>query len=536
MLKKDWILMITLFLFALVLRLPHLSGPLETDGADYVMAAQQGFLANYLERGSRPILDFIRNGVTAALLDSDTDFYRQDYLNKDVDALRHYHAPLVIYFLRFFMVLFGSSEAALRLTPLLFGSLLPVILYWGCTRVIQENPRFVGFVAAFLASVTPLLAEVSKYVSWHAAFMVWSALSIFLLIISLQQKKVLYFYASFFFFSLALLTLEYAVLILVTIFLSLIFVENPWLSIKRERITVSTHLFGAILFSAAILTLLWPPALLKLALLKNYAFYSEPFISLLKTTKAMIAPDAHAVKATGYRLGRWYTVYGLFFKSHGFLSVLLLYGLSFTLWTLVRKKFNKHYIPLLLLPVLLFLVNAKVSFVKLIYISHILPFLYIFCGIALVPFRKAKNNSIRNFPSIVLLLAFGFNFSGLLQARTGKDYFRSAANYLKEAAGKNDTIVVAPAGETPVFMYYLPGYDVRFYAEEKDDMQELLSLINRNDVDFFVVRSTENDIRGAPIYESIKDRYDLVKTFSEKNEKRLISIFKQKANFGANGQ
>lgn len=531
--KRDWRLISVLFLFALILRLSNLSSPLETDGADYVMAAQQGFLSNYLDRGSRSTLDFIGEGLRATLLNIDVNIYRDDYLNKDVEALRHYHAPLVIYFIRFFMVLFGSSEVVLRLTPLLFGCLLPAILYWGCTRVIQDNPQFVGFTAGFLAAVTPLLAETSKYVSWHAVFMVWAVLCLFFFVMALQKKNTTYFYIAFFFFALALLTLEYAVLILITLLFGLIFIENPWLVIKKEKIVLSTHLFGMLFLVISVLILLWPASLLKLSLLKNYVFYSQPIVSLLKIAKAAVTAQADTVIPMKYRVDAWYIVYLLFFKRHIFLSLLLFGSLTYTFWLIITRKLNKFYYPFLIFPALIFIINTKVSFVKLFYISHIFPFLYIFCGISLAALLQLKGKNIKKVPVIILALALVFNFNGLLRARTGKDYFRQVTNYLKDSATTGDTIVVAPEDETPTFIYYMPKFNVRFYSEGKDDLKELFSLIKSGRVDFFVVRGTEDFFNKMHISTIIRQEFVLARIFTEKNDKRQIRVYRFQENIDA---
>jgi 4-amino-4-deoxy-L-arabinose transferase-like glycosyltransferase len=509
--RIDWSLMVLLFLFSLILRLPNLDTDLETDGADYAQAAKMGFLVNYLDLGSRPTLDFIKQGIKDKYSRGDTDLWVEDYANGDVAAFRHYHSPLIIYFIGFSMSLFGTQEMVLRFTPLLFGALTCSLLYFVCLRSFDENGRYMGVIASVLLAITPLHAEVSKYVSWHSTYMFWEITTLFFLSQAFKHNSTRYLYISFIFLALAFLTLEYAPLLLLATFISLLVIKNKWLLVSGKEIVLSNHLFLGFILVLVLFIVIWPASVLKLSMLKNYIVYSSPISS----------GQIH------FRHGSWYTVYYVFFLKNIFLSTLIIVSISYTGYLFLKRKLTINSLPLFIYPMLLFVINLRVGFVKPAYISHMLPFFIIACAITLSKLFESKIKKVKIIPVVVILfLMFCTNLNGLLNAQTGKRYMKDVSAYFDTQLRKGALILVGPEEITPLYKYYLQGHNIEFYYSEKDELDIVLKRINENEFEYFIFEGSETDVKQLDIYPYLKERFKLVKVVKDRSGKDVSRIYK----------
>ncbi len=92
-------------------------------------------------------------------------------------SLETHHPPL-LFFLLHPILLFSTSELALRMIPILAGSLFPVILAWWLSR--RGHPD-AGLVTLFLLTLSPILIALSAQVRAYTLCLLFATLALWLL-------------------------------------------------------------------------------------------------------------------------------------------------------------------------------------------------------------------------------------------------------------------------------------------------------------------------------------------------------------------
>jgi Dolichyl-phosphate-mannose-protein mannosyltransferase len=88
------------------------------------------------------------------------------------------HHPALLFFLLHPILLFTTSELALRIIPILSGSLFPVILAWWLSRRGHPNA---GLVALFLLTLSPILVSLSAQVRAYTLCLLFAAMALWIL-------------------------------------------------------------------------------------------------------------------------------------------------------------------------------------------------------------------------------------------------------------------------------------------------------------------------------------------------------------------
>ncbi|MGA2434049.1 MAG: hypothetical protein ABSG25_02050, partial [Bryobacteraceae bacterium] len=154
MVRRAWIdaLLIAglLFVLAFFASRAAVSLPYGYDEADYVYAAGRGLRANYLDAGSIPIGEFVRLGLgrgrDPAEKRSLSEFIRD---RGDVLFYRHWHGPLYYYWLAAVAAHWKFDERAMHEWMLVFAAATILLLYFGVRWAIAGKA---GRTAALLAA------------------------------------------------------------------------------------------------------------------------------------------------------------------------------------------------------------------------------------------------------------------------------------------------------------------------------------------------------------------------------------------------
>src|SRR5215831_9948021 len=92
-----------ILLVVLAVIVPHFASatsptPFAYDEADYMYAGTRGLLANYLDRPSQSLPDFIRKGLELAR-DQEQRLGMSEYIRStgDITFYRHFHGPMYAY-------------------------------------------------------------------------------------------------------------------------------------------------------------------------------------------------------------------------------------------------------------------------------------------------------------------------------------------------------------------------------------------------------------------------------------------------------
>src|ERR1700722_17893743 len=99
-------------------------GPFGYDEADYMYASTQGFVANYLDRGSMGMTVYLERGLALMRDKSQRQSLSQLVRNSgDLDFYRHYHGPIYAYWIACWHALGARDEDVYRASGLLIHAL-----------------------------------------------------------------------------------------------------------------------------------------------------------------------------------------------------------------------------------------------------------------------------------------------------------------------------------------------------------------------------------------------------------------------------
>ncbi len=453
--KSDCILMLFLLTFSLALRLPYTDTPLSPDGAEYIKAAEMGFFANYLDKGTLGIKDTIKYYLGIGNIDYDPD--------KDVLRLRHQHPPLLIYLICLFVHFFGFSEVIMRAPSILFGSLTPVLLYVASLLVFDKNKRYIGFMSGFILAITPVHVYASKVASWHAMFTFFVLATIFSFVYSLKKENNKWLYITFVLLAISYLTLELALGVLISLILSLILIKNKWIQISKKGLFVSKTLILAPVLSFFVFVALWPAGIVNI--FKNHAYF---FIH------KMVGSPTLFMGQVSNHLPWWTYIYWSFTQ---FTSLFLIFGFSliFSSYLFFTKKLDKRYLPILLC-LLVLLSMTMFHPRKLHYLSSTLPLFSLLSAISIVHIINNKKHLFSITILLVLILSL-FNIPQALLTVPGTVGYKDAAQYFETEAEEDTAIFSWYSG---ILSYYLPEYNLSNYFPLTEKSGQVFEIRKRN--------------------------------------------------------
>ncbi len=238
------------------------------DEADYLVATERGPLANALETSAIPIPALIdaglhrgrASGQKAAL----SEWLRD---SNDISFYRHWHGPLMFYYLDAVDAIAGRNERVNREAMLVFPLLTLLVAFCGCFLLLPESMQLPGaalttaLVSWHYVSVQP--SEVAP----HQLFALTFITSLVLLGGALKTGRRGYWYLSVAVAALAFVTMEVAFILV------LVLLAAAWKERKALGMNIRLALKSAALF-AGIVVILWPAALLRLSFLKGYMLHA----------------------------------------------------------------------------------------------------------------------------------------------------------------------------------------------------------------------------------------------------------------------
>ena len=241
------------------------------DEADYRHAAEHSIVDHWLDTPSISFQDFLRLGFQGTKSQGNQlSLSQRIRASGDLPFLRHNHGPAYWYVIVPIVHLTNPSEATLRMTGILWVSMLAVSAYIAC--VWLEVGQTAGIVAATLVATSSVLTETYFVLSPHGIYGVVSTLALLIGARALQIRSRSLGLMCAAIVALSLLTVENAVWLGLALSISALVIARYQQSISWKQIF--TFCWQAALVIIAVLILLWPASLMKLTLLRNYIFFA----------------------------------------------------------------------------------------------------------------------------------------------------------------------------------------------------------------------------------------------------------------------
>jgi hypothetical protein len=423
-----------LAVFVLLARREIFTWPYYYDEADYMFAASLGLSANWLDRPSQPLTEFIRVGLRDGADPSkraELSVASRD--GSDVSFYRHWHGPLYFYWLAALNHC-HLGEPATRTVGYVLPLLTALVLYFAALW-LEAAPG-----APILAAVLYLWSYATVFsneIAPHQLFVLCSMVSLILLMKWRARGRRRFWYASVVAAACAFSTLEVAFVLVLT------------LVVCAGRAPGIVKPVGLFLLGVAAL---WPAALLKLSFVKAYLFMS--YLVLFRGSAW-----GHVGLIETWNL-RW-------MQSPGQWLLLAAAGV-------VYFCFSDPAARRLLAPAVLF--GCLMLFVLLRVNSdtprYMLPFLAPFqfaAGCALASaMQKWKAVHRRAAVAAIVLLVFSDTFAQI-QAHPVLPSPRMAAVLdTLRAANLDGKSLLAPQNDVPMIHYYLPRTNARATQPDPD--------------------------------------------------------------------
>jgi hypothetical protein len=258
--------------------------PYYYDESDYVYAGTRGLMANFLDRPSLSLVEFVQHGLALSRGQSKSaDMSRLVREMGDISFYRHYHGPMYAYWLALCQLAGADKETDYRGSGLLLHSLTALAVLGVFRWALPALPVWSGLLAAlaYLLNRTGLVA--ASLVTQHVLFPLWTALALFLLGRFRRDLERRYLYLAAVVLGLAFATLESSFILLGAAVLCVVSLY------PRLRIGEMWNLTwrGALVFLATTLVV-WPKGVLELGLLKGYVYLA--YIAIFKRTFTPISP------------------------------------------------------------------------------------------------------------------------------------------------------------------------------------------------------------------------------------------------------
>jgi hypothetical protein len=332
---------------------------LGSDEADYVRAMEYGLAANYFGTRERSGVGFVTEVWQEYRQTGWARPFDRDWRAGDAAGLRHYHSPVAFYPVAAVLGMGVGDEHALRLVPFMTATLAllaAVLLAFELTAALSLPVRLVmSATAGVLAAASPYHVVASREISPHAAFALFSCLSLLGLARALRVQGRAWWMLACAATSLAALTVPYWVLLVPPL-------AWTWWRKRRDRSDGASATVGLIT-AVAVVLLAWPPFLLEAGFVKPVLMYGG---ILLRPLQSVHTP------------GDWLLD---LVKSHPVMAVLGLTGL--TALVTGRGATPRGAAPALIFVVGFVVLNMRVGHMKPLYASDVvLPLAALACSTA----------------------------------------------------------------------------------------------------------------------------------------------------------
>ena len=151
-------------------------------------------------------LGSIPNGLSTDEADMGYNAYSIIKTGKDVygksyplffQALDDYKPGLVFYSTIPAISIFGLNDFAIRLTPAILGSLIPLLIYWFVSQLYLRNKKL-AYLSAILSALAPWSIHISRAMIWYVEMLFFYLLFINTFIYSLKNNSKFALFSSLF--------------------------------------------------------------------------------------------------------------------------------------------------------------------------------------------------------------------------------------------------------------------------------------------------------------------------------------------------
>jgi hypothetical protein len=366
------------------------------DEADYRLAAERGPAAHWLDRPSIPLRRFVASGLGAFSKQGEgVSLSERVRASEDLPFLRHYHGPIYWYGLIPAARLAGENERMVRCSGIVWAVLLAGTLYAGCLSL--GLGRLPALAAALFVAFSPELIETFGVLNPHPPYVVISVLALFLGAHAIRDDSSRAWWGAAAVVGAAFATSAFAGLLAAALALGAVAAEG----VSDRRRIAWRVLLDRCLLGAMLLALLWPAALLKLTLLRGYAFYGY------------LALGRPATYGSSGPLEAWWTRVSHSPLEWGLLVMLLLAG-GLASRTKARARAvpaasRAWAAPFALYGVLVLLTTLFLTTPKARYISSLMPVLFVLASAGLTALLASARPTTRVSLTLVLAIALGCN-------------------------------------------------------------------------------------------------------------------------------
>ena len=421
------------------------------DEADYMYAAAKGFSANYLDEGSISAVTFLQRGFAG--LHSSNWSALSEYIRRadDVTFYRHFHGPLYFYSILISDRFFAVHERSQRLLNFAYLLLSGVILFVGSLYLVPEQAGLAACLSAFFLLVSPNNLNTAMWLGPHTLYAATSLVALFFMAKLIETNRVAYLYASVAALALAFLTIEYSALLLVTLAIVLVVRRKVLFRgcATKDVVRTLAKCMGLFLLTIAVL---WPAAILKLTLAKNYLFFL--YFAAVRS-------------ATSYGADSLARVWWLRMRGSPLEFTCLLIFVGLLVASLIRKNIRLLVLPFAIYALLVFLTTVRNRSLSPVYISSLLPPLYFIGAVLLAGLVKTRRLAAY---ALMLIVVAAFSVNGYLYTYRPLSQLRpepraNGVVEVMERAGVRHRRILVPHDSLPTAHYYFPSNEYTTYPE-----------------------------------------------------------------------
>jgi hypothetical protein len=415
--------------------------PFAYDEADYMFAGTRGFLANYLDRPSQSLVEFISKGKELRQ-NRQERVSMSEYIRStgDITFYRHYHGPVYAYWIAVVQSLGVTQERTYRAAGLALHAVGAIVIFCLFRRIFPEF----GALSAVLATATFALNRTALVtattITQHIAFALLAVVALFLLALYIRTARSRWWYVTCALLALAFASVEISIILIGVVVLSMAILH--W----RDglKTTFLLILKGALVFVVALIVV-WPSGVLRLGALKGYLYLA--YMAIYRKTFTPIGP---------------FDLWGFKLKTYPLEFLPLLVALFAATLYFPRLKCRREMLPFLLYA-WMFVAATMVITLPYTYYHCSLPMcVAVITGLVFGELRRltpiAANIAVVAVLICGLLSAIGFHHELTAEA-SSPSAATVVLRYLR-TQGRPDDVVFAPRVLIPTLHYYLPSQQV----------------------------------------------------------------------------
>jgi hypothetical protein len=419
------------------------------DEADYMYAVSRGFAANYFDRPTIPFWTFVQKGLNEGMKSSGrTSLSEYIRSSNDIAFYRHFHAPLYYYWVLLHSTVVGNSERAIRWASFDCVLLGYIAMYLGCLALAKQRPRTTAILTSALFLFSPASIATTRLITPHGLYVVTVIIALFAMAKLIDTGNVRYWYYSLAAVTLALLTIEYAVLLVATLAFCGV-IRRRDLFMGRDRAQLAAFAGRSILLVLAIVAVAWPAGLFKLTLAKNYIFFT--YFAVVRGSSFGTSSAASV----------WFNRIAAYPVEFGLLVVGVLIGVGL----LARRRLDAWLLPFAAYGFLMMLTTLLNRSPDLTYISSLAAVLVVITGTALVSALAGLRPVVGTIVSATILTVVALlGFSNVRRASSSIDL----SDVVVDLLARNDTArarVAIPGVFLPTVHYYFPNVTPIVYPQ-----------------------------------------------------------------------